>query len=97
MLDPVLSPLKPLDAKRLAAVICEEGTVHVSSHAVEEMANDHLETTDCLNLIRAGVFQAAEFINNEWRYRVESARVCVVITFLSREELVFVTAWRKKT
>lgn len=92
--DPKFAPLKPPDAKRLAREIMENGTFVVSGHAIQEMKNDELETTDCLNLLRAGVYEPPESINGEWRYRVSSQRICVVITFVSDTRLRVVTAWR---
>lgn len=94
--DPSLVPLKPPDAKRLARDIMENGDFEVSGHATQEMRNDDLATPDCLNLLRAGVFEPPEFIKGEWRYRVSSQRMRVVITFVSGARLRVVTAWRIK-
>jgi Domain of unknown function (DUF4258) len=74
----------------------ENGTVRFSRHALEEMAKDDLETTDCLNLLRAGTYGPAEYINQEWRYRVGTSRICVVVTFESDTRLCVVTAWRNQ-
>lgn len=57
--DPRVIPLKPPDAKRLARLIVESGFVEFSSHALEEMEKDELQTTDCLNLLRGGGFSGA--------------------------------------
>lgn len=92
--DPSLSPLKPPDAKDLAQRVVELGDVEFTGHALVEMKKDDLETTDCLNLMRAGVYEGAEYINGEWRYRIRSQRICVVITFVSDTRLRVVTAWR---
>ena len=94
--DPVLQPLKPGDARILARTIVEDGVVAFSSHAETEMKNDNLIAADCLNLIRGGAFEAPELINGEWRYRVVTQRMCVVITFVSETRLRVVTAWRNK-
>lgn len=94
MPDPALEPLKPPDAKRLAREIMDGGEVEFSGHAMEEMRKDKLESTDCTNLIRAGVFMPAEHINGEWRYRIQTPRMCVVIAFESEKRLRVVTAWR---
>ena len=96
MVDPVLGALQPNEARRLARRVVEHGDVEVSGHAQEEMANDDLHTTDCVNLIRAGVFEPAEHINGQWRYRITSNRMCVIITFKSATRLRVVTAWRIK-
>lgn len=96
MADPALEPLKPPEAKKLAREIVMSGIVGFSIHAKEEMAKDDLQTTDCLNLLRAGVFGPAEYTNREWRYRVETPRICIVVAFTSERELRIVTAWRIK-
>jgi hypothetical protein len=96
MANPALEPLKPAEAKRLAREIVENGTVELSAHAVAEMAKDELQTTDCLNLLRAGTYEPAEHVNGEWRYRVGTPRICVVVTFASETRMRVVTAWRYK-
>lgn len=91
---PDLEPLKPPDAKKLAREIAELGDVQFSHHAIKEMKKDDLHTTDCLNLLRGGVYESPEFINGEWRYRITTQRMCVVIAFASDTRLRVVTAWR---
>lgn len=92
--DPSLEPLKPPEAKALARSIFEDGVVDFTQHARDEMGKDGLETTDCLNLVRAGVFQYPELEKNEWRYRVCTARMCIVIVFITDTRLRVITAWR---
>lgn len=94
MADPALEPLKPPDAKKLARSIVENGDVEFSGHALREMDKDELHSTDCLNLLRGGVFEPPEFINGEWRYRVTTPRICVVASFTSPTRLRVITAWR---
>jgi hypothetical protein len=94
--DPALEPLKPPDAKKLAREIWENGNVDISGHASVAMADDDLQTTDCLNLVRAGVFNPPDLVNGEWRYQVTTARICIVVVFASETELRIVTAWRIK-
>jgi hypothetical protein len=95
MADPVNDPLKPPDAKNLAREIMKTGMFGFSGHAEEEMAKDGLQATDCLNVLRAGSYEPAEYINGEWRYRVATSRICVVLTFKSDTRLRVVTVWRK--
>ena len=94
--DPKYTPLSEPEAKSLARSIVEDGTVVFSQHAEEEMKDDDLQTTDCLNLIRAGVYEPPELTNGELRYRVSTARMCVVLVFKSSTRLRVVTAWRKR-
>ena len=91
---PALGPLKPPDAKQLARDIAENGAVEFSRHALAEMKKDGLQTPDCLNLVRGGVYEAAEIQNGEWRYRIHTRCICIVIAFASASRLRVVTAWR---
>lgn len=87
----------PLDAARkLARSIVEQGVVVISPHAREEMTDDDLTTADCLNLLRAGIWQPPELINNELRYRVQTKRMCFVVVFQSPHRLRVVTGWRNR-
>ena len=45
-------------------------------------------------MLPAGVFEPPEYVNREWRYRVHTSRICIVIVFRSAERLRIVTAWR---
>jgi hypothetical protein len=36
----------------------------------------------------------SEYENREWRYRVRTNRIAVVVAFDSEEELTVVTVWR---
>ena len=89
-------PLDPTDAKRLIVEILRSGTVNFSGHALDEMDNDDLTTVDCTNVLRGGWVEHPEFERGSWRYRVRTARICVVIAFRSETRLVVVTAWREK-
>ena len=87
-------PLAPEAAKRLIREILKSGRFTYSRHAKEELLADDLTTVDCENVLRGGVVRAGELEQGTWRYRVDTARITVVITFRSQHELVVVTAWR---
>jgi hypothetical protein len=53
-----------------------------------------MTTGDAVNVIRGGVVQPPEWEGGEWRYRVRTARMYVVVAFESESELVVVTGWR---
>lgn len=90
-------PLRPTDARRRIRDILEQGdVVFTDPHAYQELANDGLETTDAVNVLRAGVVGEPEWENRAWRYRVSTARICVVIEFAGEDRLVVITAWRIK-
>lgn len=92
----LIEPLCPSDARRLIQGIVSNGSVTFSGHAELEMDKDDLAATDVVNMLRGGVVQPAEFEKGSWRYRVITARMCVVISFKSETELRVVTAWRFK-
>jgi len=67
-----------------------------SRHALVEMEKDDLTLVDCVNVLRGGFPDPAEWENGSWRYRVRTPRMCVVIAFRSEQELVIVTTWRER-
>ena len=95
--DELIEPLKPDGAKQLIRRILKSGRFTYARHAKEEMLADDLTTVDCENILRGGVVRPPDFEKGSWRYRVETRRMAVVITFRSSEELVVVTAWREKS
>jgi hypothetical protein len=92
----LVEPLSPTDAKKLIRQILLTGNVVVTSHAQREMTKDGMTMVDVTNVLRGGVVDPAEYENGSWRYRVRTARMCVVVSFRSEDELVVVTAWRFK-
>ena len=89
-------PMNPARAKQLIRQILETGTVTYSTHARDELAEDDLTIQDAENVLRGGRVEAPRKERGSWRYRVRTARICVVIAFRSEHELVIVTAWRFK-
>ena len=89
-------PFDPSEAKRRIRSILDTGVVVPSGHALEEMAKDSLTMVDCINVLRGGRVEPAEWERGSWRYRVRTARICVVVVFRSETELAIVTAWRER-
>ncbi len=89
-------PLSPPEAKRRIQEILVSGEVVSSRHATQEMAKDGLTIVDCINVLRGGVVEPAEWENGSWRYRVHTQRIWVVVAFRSEKRLVIVTAWRTR-
>ena len=100
-------PLKATDARTYIRRLLEEGIFVPSDHARREMRKDDLTDADAINILRGGVVREPEWENGSWRYRVETPRMCFVVTFdpepaalpdknddVSEVELVVVTAWR---
>ena len=55
-----------------------------------------MDTGDCINILRGGKVREGEYENGSWRYRVETPKMAVVVTFIDEDELMIVTAWREK-
>jgi hypothetical protein len=89
-----MQPLALQTAKKVIRFIAENGTVHFTRHAREELAKDSRSTQDCLNAMRGGRVLSSEFENGGWRYRVDTGRVCVIVELESGESLFVITAWR---
>jgi len=77
MLD---EPLRDVDARVAIRAIIEDVEVEFWAHAQEEMAKDKLSQADCLNVLRGGWPDPAEFENGQWRYRVHTQKICVVVS-----------------
>ena len=56
-------PLSPPEARRLIREILAGGEVVSSRHAVDEMGKDDLTMVDCVNVLRGGIVEPAEFEN----------------------------------
>lgn len=88
-------PLNPAVARRLAIVIVEDGTVVLRRHCRNRMTQ-HNVTEDEIHQCIRGVFEPAEFENDEWRYRCRMLPIYAVVAFISEDELHVVTTWRRK-
>jgi hypothetical protein len=89
-----MQPLELQTAKKVIRYIAENGTVHFTRHARDELAKDSRSTQDCLNAMRGGKVLSAEWENGAWRYRVDTGRVCVIVELESGDSLFVITAWR---
>lgn len=87
-------PLDPVRAKRLIRQIVETGEATFSRHAEEELLKDRLTMADVLHVLRAGVVEPAEWINGQWRYRMRTQKLYVVVRFRSETALRVITARR---
>lgn len=84
--------------KRLSEILNISGPSHVtfSKHCRVEMKNDSLTAVDVVNVLIGGkIYKDPELINETFRYRVETDRMLVVITFENPDFVRCITAWRK--
>jgi hypothetical protein len=94
----VTSMLSPGQARKVLSEIFNQNPslISFSKHALQEMENDNLKTGDILNVLKAGkIFDAPEFENGSYRYRIQTQKITVVIAFRRPNHVVIVTAWRE--
>ncbi|MCK5884862.1 MAG: DUF4258 domain-containing protein [Bacteriovoracaceae bacterium] len=69
--------------------------VGFTKHSRNQMKERELATTDVLNVLKAGkMLENPEFENGSWRYKVQTAKITVVVAFRRPNHIVVVTAWR---
>jgi hypothetical protein len=89
-------PFGKTEALKLVQRIRLSGSTTYSGHAKTELAKDKMTSLDVDNILRCGAIRReADLENGSYRYRVETARMVVVVAFRSETELRIVTAWRK--
>jgi hypothetical protein len=89
-------PLRPEAVKRVLREILATGIItYAIPHALERLRQRHISLVDCENVLRGGVVDPGEWENGVWRYRVRTRKIEVMVQFLSMEEVLVVTAWRK--
>ena len=89
--------LQPAQARKLLSHILRTGRVVFWSHALDALADDGRSERDALNVMRGGqIHEPGEWKDDLWRYRVHTARMCVVVGFESTTMTLVVTAWEKK-
>ena len=75
--------------------VVRDGTVAWSRCAMDHAEAAGLTTADCVQALLGGVSDPAVLKDGQWRYRVHSRRICVVLVFRSDVEFVVVDVWKK--
>jgi hypothetical protein len=85
-------------AKRRLREILKSATAAVSftGHALKEMTADRMTAVDVVNVLRGGWADPAEWENGEWRYRIHTRTMCVVVSFPADDKVRVITAWRER-
>ena len=79
-----------IGARKLIRQIVMSGTVEFLSHADEELAEDGCSQLDALNVLRGGIVDECEFENGEWRHRVRTQRMAVIVEIYESETTILV-------
>lgn len=91
---PSSEPFGERTAKRLIRECITGGRVSWTDHALERCSKWRLTTGDCVNALKAGAVDPAEWEMGTWRYRVRAGRITVVIAFRDERSLTVITAWK---
>ncbi|GAC1352847.1 MAG: hypothetical protein NVSMB1_19840 [Polyangiales bacterium] len=59
----MIEPISVGACKKIIRSILDTGTTRFSGHALVEMRKDNLTEVDCINVLRAGIAEPAEFEN----------------------------------
>ena len=86
--------------KLIAELILDESCLVLTSHAKERMEERQLIFADIVNVLKSPAMRiigVAEFSNFSWRYRCETNRLRVVISFsVDGASIVVVTVIRRQ-
>lgn len=95
----ISGPLSAGEVRHLVKAILENRwDVSWTSHAKKELANDDMTTVDATNVLRCWRYMDAaeqDMTTGEWKYRIHTDLMGVVIKFRSTTRLTVITAWRK--
>jgi hypothetical protein len=89
--------LHPNEVRKRLSFVLSRGFYVIWKHCQQELAKDNLDDMDAVNVLRGGrVTEPGELVKGQWRYRVHTDRMCVVVQFESDQAISVVTAWRKQ-
>jgi hypothetical protein len=83
---------------RLGAILRNGWEVAWTSHARRELAKDRMTTVDAVNVLRCWRYMdppEQDIQTREWKYRIHTDMMGIVVKFRSETQLVVITAWRK--
>ncbi len=87
-------PLSKRAATTYARRIAEEGWIHLSAHAEDELDADDISAFEVDATLRRGQVTEVRLEHETWRYRVKRDEITLVVAFVSATELTVVTGWR---
>lgn len=88
-------PLTSKAAKvRIREVLSKGKIVYSKPHALQRLNERNLTMLDCENVLRGGSVSEPYEESGNWRYRVKTQNIEVVVQFLPYNQLLVVTMWR---
>jgi len=89
-------PFDPNDAKERIRELLSQGRIFYSRpHALERLRERNITMVDCENVLRGGSVGEGYKEGGNWRYKVSTNNMEVVVQFLPYNQLMIITAWRK--
>lgn len=85
--------------KLLIKMMANDCKILFTDHAIKELKNDDLDRVDAINILSSSaskIVDEPEQKNGNWRYRVITEKICVVIEFKSVNGILVITVFRMK-
>lgn len=65
------------------------------SYFKRRLTERHMTMGDIINILHKGqILHDAEFEQDQWRYRIETAKMTVIISFVNPAHVRLITCWR---
>lgn len=84
--------------RRIGEILKNGWDVGWTTHSKKELAKDRMTTVDAVNVLRCWRYMdppEQDIKTGEWKYRIHTDMMGVVVKFRSETQLVVITAWRK--
>jgi hypothetical protein len=95
----ISQPLSQAEVRRLTKWMLEnQGEVSWTTHARRELAKDDMTIVDATNVIRCWLYMdpaEQDMTTGDWKYRIHTDFMGIVVKFRSVKQLVVITSWRK--
>ncbi len=85
-------------AKKTLAEVLQKNPhcISLTKHCREQMQKRNMIVGDLINVLHGGqIVCDPEFEHEEWRYRIETEKMVIVISFHKPANVRCITAWRK--
>jgi hypothetical protein len=80
--------------KKICRAASQTGSIVLSKHAKERMAEQGLIMNDVINTLRGGKLRHTDFENGVYKYRLTTGKVDAVVIVTGPDSIFIVTAFR---
>lgn len=85
------------DAKKVILRALKSGGFEIAQHLCDRAEEREMNTMDVVSVLRSGsVVQSPDFEHGQWRYRVATPKMTVVVALTSANSIAVITCWRNR-